>query len=373
MVRPLTVVDRVLAFARRRGGRPGPAKGVLLVAAGGLGDAVLLAHVLPRFLALAEPGEDATLLVRHDAAKMTFLFPPNVKTVAVDFGRFLKTIAYRRATMVALYRAHYRRVVSLDYRRHPWIDEAMVAAAEAPEALAMIARPWPKYARALERNRALFARLYDSGPPVLDKVIRWTRFANWLSGRDDPPPIARLPDGPLPSPAAVAQPTVVLQPFSAVPEKQPAPAIWRAIITSLPAHFHVVVAGAPTDLDANPEYLPLLKLPNVAFDGRAFKDLVPTLRAARLVVAADTALMHLAIAVGAPTLGLASAAFVGEIVPYDKAIAPPNAHFLYHDMPCRGCLGTCILPQEAGRFPCVARLDEGLVRAKVKELLSRPQ
>jgi ADP-heptose:LPS heptosyltransferase len=373
MVRPFPIVDRLLAFDRHREGRSSAPRGVLLIAAGGLGDAVLLAHVLPRFLALAEPDEDTTLLLRHDAAKMTFLFPPNVKTITVDFGRFLKTIAYRRATMVALYRAHYRHVVSLDYRRHPWIDEAMVAAAEAPEALAMIARPWPKYADALERNRALFSRLYDSGPPVLDKVIRWTRFANWLAGRDDPPPLARLSDGALPGPETVAQPTVVFQPFSAVPEKQPAPAIWRAIIASLPAGFRVVVAGAPTDLDSNPEYLPLLKLPNVAFDGRTFKDLVPLLRAARLVVAADTALMHLAIAVGAPTLGLASAAFVGEIVPYDPAVTPPNAHFLYHDMPCRGCLGTCILPAEAGRFPCVARLDESAVLATVKELLRRPQ
>lgn len=373
MTRPLPIVDRILALARRRGGRSGPARGVLLVAAGGLGDAVLLAHVLPRFLALAEPGEDTTLLLRHDAAKMAFLFPPNVKTIAVDFTRFLKNLAYRRATMEVLYHAHYRRVVSLDYRRHPWLDEAMVAAAAAPEALAMSARPWPKHARALERNRALFIRLYDSGPPVLDKVIRWTRFANWLVGRNDPPPVARLPEAVLPPPVALAQPTVVLQPFSAVPEKQPAPALWRAIIESLPADFRVVVAGALTDLDTNPEYLPLLKLPNAVFDGRAFKDLVPTLRAARLVVAADTALMHLAIAVGAPTLGLASAAFVGEIVPYDPAVTPPNAHFLYHDMPCRGCLGTCILPAEAGRFPCVARLDEGRVRAKVKELLERSQ
>jgi ADP-heptose:LPS heptosyltransferase len=373
MIRPLALFDRILAFERQREGRSRAPRGMLLIAAGGLGDAVLLAHVLPRFLALAEPGEETTLLLRHDSAKMAFLFPPNVKTIAVDFMRFLRNIAYRRATMAALYRAHYRCVVSLDYRRHPRIDEAMVAAAAAPEALAMSARPWPKYARALERNRALFTRLYDSGPPVLDKVIRWTRFANWLVGRNDPPPVARLPDGSLPPPEAVARPTVVLQPFSAVPQKQPAPALWRAIIASLPADFRVVVAGALTDLDANPEYLPLLKLPNVAFDGRTFKDLVPTLRAARLVIAADTALMHLAIAVGAPTLGLASAAFVGEIVPYDPTVAPANAHFLYHDMPCRGCLGTCILPAEAGRFPCVARLDEGATVAKVKELLERSQ
>ena len=93
------------------------------------------------------------------------------------------------------------------------------------------------------------------------------------------------------------------------------------------------------------------------------------LRAAKLVISVDTALMHLAVAVGAPTLCLASAAFVGEIVPYDPAIAPDNVRFIYHSMPCEGCLGDCILPAERGMFPCVARLDEGRIIAEVQSLI----
>jgi hypothetical protein len=80
--------------------------------------------------------------------------------------------------------------------------------------------------------------------------------------------------------------------------------------------------------------------------------------------------MHLAVAVGVPTLCLASAAFVGEIVPYDPAIAPPNARFVYYSMPCEGCLGDCILPAEHGMFPCVARLDEQRIVDKVREILA---
>src|SRR3989344_4946797 len=45
----LRSLDCLLAWERHRARRPAPARGLLLVAAGGLGDAVLLAHVLPRF------------------------------------------------------------------------------------------------------------------------------------------------------------------------------------------------------------------------------------------------------------------------------------------------------------------------------------
>ncbi|MDP7214527.1 MAG: lipopolysaccharide heptosyltransferase family protein, partial [Rhodospirillales bacterium] len=60
------------------------------------------------------------------------------------------------------------------------------------------------------------------------------------------------------------------------------------------------------------------------------------------------------------------------IVPYDAAISPENAHFLYHSMSCEGCLGACVLPPKMGMFPCVARLEGDEIINKVKELLERP-
>ena len=94
-----------------------------------------------------------------------------------------------------------------------------------------------------------------------------------------------------------------------------------------------------------------------------------TLRAARLVITVDTALMHLAAAVGAPTLGLASAAFVGEIVPYAPEVAPANLNVLYRPMLCEGCLGICIHPLEGGMYRCVAELDANAVVARIGAIL----
>jgi ADP-heptose:LPS heptosyltransferase len=94
------------------------------------------------------------------------------------------------------------------------------------------------------------------------------------------------------------------------------------------------------------------------------------MRAAKIVVSVDTAAMHLAVTMNAPTLCLASAAYVGEIVPYAPEICPPNVRFVYTPMSCQGCLGACSLPTENDRFPCVARLSRNDVLREMDRLLA---
>ena len=369
MLKPFHILDRCLGLSRRFTDRPTIPSGVLLLSCGGLGDTVLFAHVLSRFMALAKEGERISVLLRADAAQMAFLFPPDVDTVIVDFHRFARNLAYRKAVTGKLFGAHFRLVVSTDYLRHPYLDEVMAAACAAAECVAMEPRPWVKYDRALKRNRRIFTKLYDSGPAIRDKIVRWSRFAGWLTGHDSPPPTALMSVETLAAAHIPERPTVVIQPFSAVREKQSQPGLYRRIIEAVGPSYDVVFTGAPGDLDRNREYEKLMAPPGVTFNSAGFAELVPMLRAAALVISVDTALMHLAVAVGAPTLCLAGAAYVGEIVPYDPAVAPKNAHFIYHDMDCRGCLGDCVHQLVDGMYPCVAGLDADAVLAEVRELL----
>jgi hypothetical protein len=370
VIKPFRILDWWLNRKRRSRPRSGTARGVLLISSGGLGDTVLFAHVAERFVCLAKKDEPVTVALRADAMKMAFALPADVRVLGIDFDRLRRNMEYRRRITDDIFEAHYRLVVHTDYLRHPDLDEALVAAAHAPEAVAMEPRPWRKYDTRLEQNRCLYGRLYDSGDPRLNKVVRWSRFADWLTGAQETlPPVALLPGGGLPPAETADAPVVVMHPFSAVKQKQSPPALYRRLIETLPDGTRVVITGTQDDLEANADYTPLLDLPGVEFDDSGFQDLVGLLRAAKLVISVDTALMHLAVAVGAPTIGLVSAAFVGEIVPYDSAIAPDNALFIYHSMPCEGCLGDCILPEESGMFPCVARLDEDRIIAEVRSLI----
>ncbi|GAB6051379.1 hypothetical protein JCM17960_01990 [Magnetospira thiophila] len=361
--------DKVQDLTRRWGQRRREARGLLLITSGGLGDTVLISLILPRLIGLAKNGEPVTVLIRREAAKMAFLFPPGVHVEAVDYRRLLKDLRYRRSICRNLFLTHYRMVVSTDYLRHPLLDEVLVAACAAPESLAMEPRPWPKYDVALRRNRRLYTRLFDSGHRHVDKVLRWARFADWLTGETRPAPLVRLPEAILPPPRPTEVPEILIQPFSAVPAKQSPVALYQRILDQLPDSYHVVLLGAPADLQRHPEYAALLERPRVSFDDGLFETLLPRLCAAKLVISVDTALMHLAIAAGAPTIGLASAAYVAEIVPYAQEITPPNAHILYQPMECQGCLGSCPYPREDGMFRCVAQLDADKILDRVQTLL----
>ena len=132
-IRLTRLADPIASLTCRWRGRSTTPNGVLLVSAGGLGDTVLLAHVLPRFMELAREGEPVSVLLRADAAKMAFVLPPDARVQTVDFERLRKDMRYRLNVMDRLFQANYRLVVSTDYLRHPDLDEALIRACRAAE------------------------------------------------------------------------------------------------------------------------------------------------------------------------------------------------------------------------------------------------
>jgi len=360
--------DQVWRFFRAK--RPGYAKDVLLIAAGGLGDIILLRYVLSKFLNFAKNNETVTLLVTGNARKMAFLMPKSVDIIDVDFNKLRKNTNYRYQVMQQIYDRHYRLVISLDYLRHPLADEALMLAASADTVWAMQPRAWAKYQKLLGTNLVKFDKICATGPEHTDKILRLADFADQLSGEKSALPVVKLDLTDLKPAVLKERPLYIFQPFSAVKAKQSGPEVYLNIIQLLPENANILITGAPSDLKNNPEFQVLLEASNARFEEALFEDLVGFLRAADLVVSVDTAVMHLSAGLGAPTLCLASAAYVGEIVPYDVKISPSNLTVLYTPMPeCQGCLGNCTLPFEHGRYPCVDRLDVDRIKQVIQQLI----
>lgn len=370
MPKLLHINDWYQKWRRSRTARPSAPHGVLLLSCGGLGDTILFSHVIERFAKLALEDEPVDILLRKDGASTAFLFPCTVTPRAIDFSRLRKDFAYRAHEMNTLYKTNYRLVICTDFLRHPDLDEALAFACSAPETIAMSPRPWQKYQPQLNQNEHRYSKVFDSGDIKRDKILRWADFANWLNHENLVPPVARLRINTLIKPAKTTAPLILVQPFSAVKAKQSPPALYEQLIDHLPPDVEVVITGTSADLVKNSEYLPLLDNPRVRFDDSRFKDIQGLIRAASLVISVDTAMMHLAIALGTQTLGLASAAYVGEIVPYAAETTPDNADFYYIPMDCAGCLGTCIHPLEGTMFPCVAQLSADTVIEKTLASLS---
>lgn len=343
---------------------------MLLVSSGGLGDTILFSVVAPRFLNLAEGDEPVDLIVRTSSAAAGFLYPPRMRVRAVDYRRFLRNPLYRLRTSRDVSGAGYRVAISTDHLRLPGVDDALVAASGADERYAMTPRSWPKHDARLARNRRYYSDWFAVPEGMAHRMVRWTDFANWVTGRSDPMPAVRFDPERLPAPSQFETPTVVLHPFSAIRERQHSYALFARILAALPSDHDVVLSAGPGDLDRNPEYRALASVPRVRLDERSLESKAAVMQGARFVVTVDTSVMHLAIGIGALTLCLASAAHVVDSVPYDSRITPDNVRFLYHDMPCRGCLGSCIHAFEEGMYPCVARLDAKAVMDALADMIA---
>lgn len=361
-------VDWYVRRLRRLQGPKRNGRGVLLISSGGLGDTVLFSLMLPRFMALAVDGEPVHVLVQAKSLAVAFLFPPNVRLIGVDYRRFLRNPVYRLRTCLDINNAGYRLVVSTDHLRLPTVDDIIVMACNAGQAVAMEPRSWPKHDRQLSANRRWYDRWVKVKEGMAHRMVRWTELANALTGRDDPPPIVRFAAERAPTPAGRSRPFIVLHPFSAVAERQHPIGRYRRIIEAVAADFEVILSAGPGDLERNPDYA---ELADVIINEESLAAKAALLGAASLVVSVDTSVMHLAAGIGVPTLCLAGAAHVVDSIPYDIRMIPDNVTFLYHDMDCRGCLGACIHPLENGVYPCIARLGDDEVTATVLRLLKK--
>lgn len=327
---------------------------------------MLLSRVLPRFMALARPGERVSVLIRSDAAGVSFLFPPSVEVMTYDWRRFGRSLLYRWRLSADLRKRGFRLVVSTDYDRHPLVDDELVTATGA-EAFAEVARPWRKFEHHLDNHRARFSRLFEPGHWPTHRFIRLVRLANWATGRNDPVPSLLHQDG-----LANARPRdprlFILHPFAGDPRKNATPDVFHAVLRSLPRNARVLLSAAPGDLDRAPEFRTLLDDRRVILDVRSLRNKFARLRQARAIVAVDTALAHLAIVAGAPTICIGTAAYVDWAIPYDPRMSAPHARFIVPQVDCAGCLGSCRHALQDGRFPCVADHSAERVVAALESL-----
>ncbi|CAA7614072.1 conserved hypothetical protein [Candidatus Terasakiella magnetica] len=366
-----SLLDPVLNLVLRYKSRRKRAEGVLLVSSRGPAEMVFLSAVLSRFMRLAKMDESVTLLCRPDSAGMAFLFPRLLKVKRVDFRR-LDELEYRWNTFIDLHAQHYRMVVSLDFVRETEQDEALILASDPMETAGMMPPKTKKtYEKRLEESEKIFDFLFDSGPLRQDKILRWSHFADAVLDDRQLPQLALLPDSQLPPAEPLPAETVVLLPFSGVKGRQLPIEMWRLMVECFPKTWNILVAGHRNDFDRNPDYATLLSLPNVRAETSGFERLASILMGSKLAIGVDTAGLHLAVLLGAPTLCLASAAYVGAGVPYDERVVPSNVRFVYVPMECQGCMGRCKFPPIDGMFPCVAEIDTDQVLATIRESVAR--
>lgn len=114
-----------------------------------------------------------------------------------------------------------------------------------------------------------------------------------------------------------------------------------------------------------------------AFDAGGRTDaaeLLGLIRGARFVLGNDSAPVHIAAALGTPSVAVLGGGHFGRFLPYPKNASPCDPVAVYEAMPCYHCAWICTQPHESGGpMPCVQRVRTESVYAAVEGLLARPR
>ncbi len=342
---------------------------MLISQAGGLGDSILFSLFIHLFEPLLKPGERMTLLIGRHAQKMSFAYPDGIEILPVDFVKLQKSAAARFGILAKLRQRNFRHVISVDHLRHAYLDDSLIYACQAPETSGFAHKSWPKYEARLARNERRFTtRIELSGHVPM--LWRWVKLAEALTGRSAPLPKLRLPERLLPPPETLAKPTILFQPFASSRDRQVTPAFWESLLASVPEGYDVRLLAGPDDLRRNPDFAALAS--KIKIDLRGFQELIPLLRAARLLITIDSAVMHLATLSGANTLCLAAGAYVGEVTPHPPEFDPGNVLAYHEPIACQGCVGKCIRPLIGDEYECVHRLKPETAAHLMLERLASP-
>lgn len=158
----------------------------------------------------------------------------------------------------------------------------------------------------------------------------------------------------------------VLCPFTTRPQKHWIEGRWAALATRIGHTLGLtpVLLGGPGDGEAAERISDAADIHVVNLAGQtSLSEAAAVIDRSELVVAVDTGLGHIGIALGRPSVLL-----FGSTCPY-RNTTRANARVLYHQLPCSPCKRR---PTCDGRFDCMQEIEVGEVLAMARQLIGTP-
>ncbi len=339
--------------------------GMLLVKMEAIGDFVLATPVI-RALCEEAGQEPVTLVCDARSAPLARLLFPQIQVVGVDIWKFVKNPAYRWTMLRLMARVRARLGINLALGPELWWGNSLIRCCGAPVRQGI----FPGYDdRLVPSLIRLCARWYTQTVPlaahdhfVSHNLRSCVAALGHRVGEMRPPPLV------IPESAAAKAPDT---PYFVV-----APGSLRAI-KKWPAERFAQVAlrlqdrtgwrgvllGAPSDAAAARAVLALADGAVTDLVGQtSLIEAVAILQRSRLLIANDSALVHIAALCGVPTVATLGGGHPARFLPY-----PPDIDWLrpvtvvMHPLPCYNCDWRCIYPiGGSSPAPCVA--DIGVER-----------
>jgi len=357
---------------------PGPATqtgDVLVVRLDAIGDFVLWLRAASR-LRERYPSQRITLVANALWAPLASQLPYWDEVVAIEVKRFETSFFYRWRCLRKVRRRAFAVAVQPTYSRTIGADSVVRAtrASERVGSVGDLTNLSPKQKWLSDR---WYTRLVPAGAKDLTEIERNHEFMQGLSISSPETAHYRMPEvAELPARLRFGAPYVVVFPGASWSGRQwPAASFARVIDAFVRTHdLRFVLCGSAQEHELCDEVASLCIDPPANLAGAtSLPEFCELTRNARLLIGNETSAVHIAAAVGTPSVCLLGGGHFGRFVPYPDMAGAPKPETVYERMPCFGCNWTCRLPHVPGdATPCVAAVSPDAVIAAAAQALRTP-
>jgi ADP-heptose:LPS heptosyltransferase len=334
-------------------GRSGYTQSVLIIRGdGGIGDFVLF---LPALKALRQhfAGSRMALLVGSESEKIASAFADVDEVISFEVRRYRLNLAYR-IRLIRQLRSHgFDIALNPIYSREPLTDELLYCSG-AKQRIAFEGNLDNIDIRTKTANNAYFTRVIDSQAGRVSEIERNRQFverltAATISGEESLPRIS-LSDAQLDKARQLfrregldpeTERLVVLFPGASHAIKQWPAERFAELANRIAKTYdtRILICGAPSDRETQELVTSKVSAPVVHLAGKTdLLQLAAVLKQSALYIGNDTGPLHLAAAVGTPTLCILGGGHFGRFYPYGDQ----RMHrAVFHELECFHCNWAC--------------------------------
>jgi ADP-heptose:LPS heptosyltransferase len=363
----LLALDQLLMLSRR----PGTAGGVALIRLDRIGDFILWLDTARVYRQLY-PNHKITLVASTHWVELADVLPYWDEIITVDTQLLCQNWLYRWKTLSRL-RAHgFETAIQPVYSREIMTGDSLIRATGSCYRIGFQS----SYKNILPWQTRISDRWYTQLIAVdNDSQMELEQNAGFVEKLSGNLHAASMPV--IPSLIKLSERLMIGQPYCVI---FPGASWWgkrwsaeRFVLTaqniSQEQNWHIVIAGGPDDQAACSKVAKLIGDAAIDLSGQtSLLELIELIRHSQLLISNDTSAIHIAAAVGTPSLCILGGGHFGRFMPYSTgSIHTPVS--VYDPMPCYGCNWKCTQPHNAGEaVPCIQAVSVEMVGDAVRQL-----
>jgi ADP-heptose:LPS heptosyltransferase len=350
--------------------------GVLVVRLDAIGDFILWQRAASHLRSLY-PGQRIVLVANALWASLAKQLPYWDEVISIEVPRLQKDPAYRLRSFYKVRRQGFAIALQPTYSRAYYFGDSVVRVSGAQHRIGSDGDLTNMSAAQKRIADRWYTQLIPAGAAGLTEIGHNDQFLRGIGWHDSKVRSYRLPQvATLTQQQRFDQPYFIVFPGASWEGRQwPEEAFARLIDETCKSRGWLpVLCGSEKDsaVCMNIEARTANVVVNLA-GKTSLPEFCELVRRAQLLIGNETSAVHIAAAVGTPSICLLGGGHFGRFVPYPSNVTGPSPEPVYEPMPCFGCNWNCHLPHIEGRaVPCVAAITVAAVSAAIERVLAPP-